>query len=477
MTKAKEKIKTEKYKINKIKIKDLEIDDDIYPRKNLSNDRIKSYQESLKAGVTFPPILVQKVVDAEAEKIIILDGVHRVEAYKNENREEIEAIYWYDETLDKSKPEVLEELRIISTQKNLEHGLPLMESDIELQCQRIVQARSLDKLVGVEKYLAQKFKMSEGRISQMVGALINRKKASRDSIIIKLKMLGWSFSEIGDAIGLSKSGTQGAYEKFSVKEIVQSFQQGKPVEDIASYYNLDRTLTWGIVLGEKPDKERVEILSKKVNDFTCELLPYDVWSHNSSVLIQLLYFYTKQENLVIDPIDGSGPTIDACLLMGRHCKAYNIKSPEECKDIQSVDTNEAIKGLKKKADMFFLKLPSFRKKEKEREEQSIANPSRKEYSNYLNELANNCKKKLADTGKVAALISDRIKDDPAESIFIHHFIESFERAGFVVERIIQCPLPTDQISADIINEHVGARELCSIARYLVILQKGKIQDD
>ena len=57
----------------KIKIKDLVLDDDIYPRKimlkdgktkkiNYNQNAIDSYEDALKGGITFDPIEAQKVI-------------------------------------------------------------------------------------------------------------------------------------------------------------------------------------------------------------------------------------------------------------------------------------------------------------------------------------------------------------------------------------------------------------------------------
>ena len=41
-------------------------------------------------------------------------------------------------------------------------------------------------------------------------------------------MLGWSYAEIGDVVGMTKDGVAKAYKNFNPKEIILSFQKGKP---------------------------------------------------------------------------------------------------------------------------------------------------------------------------------------------------------------------------------------------------------
>ena len=51
-------------------------------------------------------------------------------------------------------------------------------------------------------------------------------------------MLGWTQQEIADVMGVDRVRVNQIVNNFNVKEIYTSFQQGKLVGDIASYYNL-----------------------------------------------------------------------------------------------------------------------------------------------------------------------------------------------------------------------------------------------
>ena len=92
-----------KPEVNKLSIKNLHIDKDIYPRKSIIQSLVESYAEALKAGAIFPPIKVQKIIEGNEEKIVVIDGVHRVEAHKKCKIREIDAFFWKDEILDKGR--------------------------------------------------------------------------------------------------------------------------------------------------------------------------------------------------------------------------------------------------------------------------------------------------------------------------------------------------------------------------------------
>src|SRR5262249_32826407 len=69
--------------IKKMLIADLVFAPAVYPRRHLDEGRVAVLIDLLEAGVVLPPIRVQRGTD------IILNGEHRVEAYKRPGRAEI----------------------------------------------------------------------------------------------------------------------------------------------------------------------------------------------------------------------------------------------------------------------------------------------------------------------------------------------------------------------------------------------------
>src|SRR5690606_13029439 len=102
--------------------------------------------------------------------------------------------------------------------------------------------------------------------------------------------------------------------------------------EIARRFNLPPVLVEAITLEGLDDAERMKRLGIKIQ-------PYDVWQFPSchdlmgdnhpgripgELVCHVLYFFTKPGDLVVDPMAGSGTTLDACLLMGRKCRGYDI---------------------------------------------------------------------------------------------------------------------------------------------------------
>jgi DNA modification methylase len=175
--------------------------------------------------------------------------------------------------------------------------------------------------------------------------------------------------------------------------------------------------------------------------------------------------------LVIDPCAGGGTVVDACLVMGRRCLAFD-SDPSACaarKDIHLKDAIEAIKGLTRKADFIFLDTPYYKKMDKGYGENSISRFGKEEYLKFFSDLAAAAHEKLNKGGHVALLMSDYIdEDNPDEEIFIEDYIDIFKKAGFRRTRRIHCDLSTQQIHPDYINKFTDNKRLAILARDLVI---------
>lgn len=509
----------------RVKLDEVWLDEDIYPRMTerrgelaprISKVRIDGFVEALRVGTKFPPILVQHLRYGDGEiKTALIDGLHRVKAYEAFNEllesekkkqerlveseeleeirnlspiEEVECIYWKDEVLDRK--EWLTQLQLESARCNATHGLPLTREDMKVQARKICESNLDIK----EQEIADIFGVRQQTVSNWVKDIKLRQKAERQAVIYRLRSLGWTEPEIAEKMKLAQSTIS---EKISdlpelVKVINSLLERGDTVEDVAEKLNLDIQLAWSIVLEGLGDLERLKKLDSEVKGLNCKPRPYDVWNFAESyelfgyeyegripgqLVLQLLYFYTKQGNLVVDPMAGSGTLVDACLLMNRKCLAYDVKPvcSEKRVDIRVAEALEAIRNLKHKANLIFLDPPYFKKKEKEYGELSISSLPRDKYLDYFNKLARECIKKITPNGRVVLLMSDYTEEDPSESIFVHHYIERFEEEGFIVERIIQCPLSTQQLHPDFQIKFTESRKLGRFARNLVVFRASRLK--
>lgn len=122
----------------------------------------------------------------------------------------------------------------------------------------------------------------------------------------------------------------------------------------------------------KYEKQRnmIEDKIKNLNEYKKRHgIPYDIWSFkergdggdkdfhgNTSpkVIRQLLLMLTKPLDYVVDPMAGSGTTIDACKQLGRKCEAFDLYPKRE-----EIEEQDAVQPwlLDKPADLIFIHPP------------------------------------------------------------------------------------------------------------------------
>ena len=423
----------------KLKLDKITRDDDIYPRTQLSQKTIENYAEALKAGAQFPPILVQRIKENSTEKTISLDGFHRLEAHKKAEMDGIEAEYWKAEVLNKM--EWLEELRIKSAQCNLSHGDRLREGDLQFQLLRIVQARSVDKLVGIIHELAQRVAKTDGYISQLIGAEVNRRKTSRDALAYRLHLLGWAEREISEVIGVKN--THDVLENFNTKLFLQEYRSGLTPEKIATNYNLDEALVWAILLEGKNDIERFKLFgNSRYGNEQPEMSDYWKFAERDPRLGQanypgnlygqeamnIIYRFSRQGDLVIDPMAGGGTIIDACLILGRRCRASDINpAKSERHDIEMHNALEPLPDRTKECHLVILDPPYFKKKETEYGCDEFTK-DRDTFLNNMKVVAQNCHNILKQGGYLALLYGQYLDYDNEFASIL-----SFDLATCIVE--------------------------------------------
>jgi hypothetical protein len=190
---------------------------------------------------------------------------------------------------------------------------------------------------------------------------------------------------------------------------------------------------------------------------------------HAHIVFNTLYFFTQKDELVIDPMAGGGVVGDVCMAMGRKCRMYDINPARE--DIIKHDlVKQGLPGEAENADLVFFDPPYYKKKREEYCPQSISSLSRAEYLQVFQRAAVTFARK--GVRKVALLISnydDEYRGHPEENIFIHHYINQFEKTGkWLVCRIIDCPLPSYQISGPMTAHYLESKTMARLGRSLVV---------
>lgn len=260
----------------------------------------------------------------------------------------------------------------------------------------------------------------------------------------------------------------------------------KGIAELANRLNLSLTDCYAAALDGLDDTERLARLDIK-------LQPYDVWQFPSchdlmgdrhpgripgQLIAHALYFFTQPGDVVIDPMVGSGTTLDACLLMGRKCFGYDIDERHDRPDvIQHNILKDGWHEFIEKADFIFWDPPYFEKMDSQNIGEdgyidgSISKLSRDEYLQFFTWRLAEAKQFSKPNTRLAFLMSDW--DDNTgerEGIFVWDYADIIRQAGWKLTRHIQAPLSTQQVHPDIVNKFRDSRRLARLERYLFIAE-------
>ena len=257
--------------------------------------------------------------------------------------------------------------------------------------------------------------------------------------------------------------------------------------DIAERHNMPLILVRASVLDGESDQDRMDNLSINIQ-------PYDVWNFGKcddlfgrnhpgripgQLIAHVLYFFTEQDDVVIDPMAGGGTTQDVCLAMGRQCYAFDIDNRHERHDVMIHDiAKDGWHNRIKKADLIFWDPPYFKKMDKANIgeegyiEGSISAMGRDEYLKFFEDRLLEASELVGPGTKIAFLMSDwDDHDGEREGIFLWDYAKILQTAGWKLKRHIQVPLSTQQVHPSIVNKFRASKRLARLERYLLVGEK------
>jgi len=255
-----------------VKVADIVFREDLYPRMEKNPIVVQQYFDSLEV---LPPIEVNQQNE-------IIDGWHRWTAHKKANSDSMEVIV----TPTKSDVELLE----LAIERNSVHGLQLSQSDKQNMARKIYEVTPLRERDAKKKQLVKILAVPDRTLRGWLSRIDKDSKEARDKRIFDLWLACYTQEEIAGREGVDDS---------TISLMAKEF------------------LNFGNIA------ENQKASASHATDFEIPL--YNVWkqqdkskgvSHfgNSEVrwLDNLLYFYTKPFDVVVDPFAGGGSTIDLC---------------------------------------------------------------------------------------------------------------------------------------------------------------------
>jgi len=190
------------------------------------------------------------------------------------------------------------------------------------------------------------------------------------------------------------------------------------------------------------------------------------------IIQNILHYYTREGDLVVDPMAGGGTTIDVCNLMSRKYLAYDIKPLRE--DIKQHDVTQGFPEETKGCDLIFLDPPYFKKKEKEYGENSVSALDKEGFLKFIEKLAKDCFQTVKVNGITTLLLSNYVDYESENSIFTAMAFDKFIKAGFTCVMAMQCPLSTEQYQGHDVKYAKENNKILIRSRDLFIFKKREI---
>jgi len=465
----------------------------IYPRSKPNDKTIDDYTTALELGAKFPPIKVQEVFNAPfGEGYVIIDGVHRTNAYKKCKYSEIEAELLWDNPVDFQ--ENLIELYRQSGRDNVSHGDRLTPAD-KKNYARYIAEMDVDKNI-TEQEIADDLKVTQQTINNWTKDIRARQSASKESIILRLNALGWTQENIAVKAGYKdKSGVSKMLKNTNFGNFQHFLKQGNTLQKALEVFGYDYPMAYSILFKDKSDQERFKELE-------WGLRTWDYWNFNdcdqrfgedwpgripAQLVAHTMYYFTKQGDRVFDPMAGGGVVPDTCLAFDRKCNAFDLSIRENRPEIESHywEVGSMKWPSVKKPDLIFWDPPYYSKMEKDYKAKAtdetppISSLDRLAYLEFFKEFFSLAFENTNKGARMAFLNADwrdfqskeAMDERPEKDVTIFHYRDLLEDAGWLITHRVECPMSTQRMTGSTVKNMQNRRTLGTINRTLLIATK------
>ena len=462
-------------KVQKIKISDIVLDSRIYPRSSIDHKRVAMFEENMRDGFEFEPIHLEVHPD-EPGKYHILDGAHRFHAYKGIGKKEVPAEIIKLNGID---PLMYAAQKAIGPKQ-------LKEEEAKDTARRLYQNNP--------KLSSMEIGKAVGRSSRMVNIYISDLRAAvREDIeqkIFRMKRLGIPLERIVKRFSIPQATISRYLSKKEIfpKWINSDLKTGFAVPQVAEKHGWPEPLVWSQKLEGKNDLA-------KCDELRWEIEPFNYWDWNdcadkrfgdewpgrlpAQIIANTLYFFSKENDLVFDPMAGGGVVADTCLALNRRCWSFDMvdrhdKRPEIEPYLWDMDNLKWPVSGKTKPDLIFFDPPYYKSNE-----DYISSLEKEEYLKFLEaflRLANENSKKSTKLAMICADWRD-FWDTPAmdeireKSILINDYAERIKNAGWKISYLIQAPMSPEKYQGEVAAEMARRKILGVTCRHVVIARK------
>jgi hypothetical protein len=468
---------------NKITISDIILDESIYPREKIDQKRVGIFAENMRDGFNFDPIEIQGH-PARKGKYRILDGVHRWSAYKEVGLAELEVVI---KNLDGADPLLYAAKRAIGPRQ-------LTEEETKNTARRAFQNNP--------RLTSSEIGKAIGRSRQAVDSYIADLRAviqlQLDLKIFRMSRLGIPQERIARRLSIPQRTLSDHLAKLPrlANPLNSDLSRGFTIPQVAEKHGWAEPMVWSIALEGKDDLKRFKELGWGLRTWDlwnwgdCDKRFGDEWPGRipAQLIGHILYYFSRQNDLVFDPMAGGGVTPDTCLALGRRCWSLDMVDRPDTRpeieprfwDFKGKDWgNSAMVTSKDKPDLIILDPPYFDKKAQEYADKSISELSRQEYLEFFENFFVFIKKLSKKTTRLAFINADwrdfqnrsATEEDPKNSILLVDYCKILENAGWALTHIIQAPMSSERFDAVVVSAMQKKRILGVTSRYVIVLKQ------
>jgi hypothetical protein len=224
-----------------------------------------------------------------------------------------------------------------------------------------------------------------------------------DIKIFRMHRLGIPQDRIAERLGLARTSFQYHLPKMPVLansanadlRVTFRLSRGFTVAQVAEKHGWTDPLVWSLALEGKNDNDRFKELGWWLRTWDqwewndCDKRFGDDWPGRipAQMIAHILRYFSKPDDLILDPMAGGGVTPDTCLAMGRRCWAFDMMDrPDTRPEIEPctwrISSDQQLLwpvSAKEKPDLIIFDPPYFDKKAADYDEKSISGLSKKAY--------------------------------------------------------------------------------------------------
>jgi hypothetical protein len=463
-----------------IPVSSIILDETIYPRKGIDHRRVGMFCENIRDGIAFDPVEVEPCPDLPGF-YRLLDGAHRWSAYKSTGVEEVKAVI---KDLDGNDPLLYAAKKSIGPKQ-------LTEDEARDTARRAYAGNTRLSSADIGKAI--------GRARRTVDAYLADLRAVNqmdlDIKIFRMHRLGLPQDRMAKRLGLDQKtihnhlGKMAALPNFLNGDLSLGFT----VAQVAEKHGWTDPMVWSLALEGKNDHDRFKALGWGLRTWDlwewidCDKRFGDDWPGRipAQLIAHILRYFSKQDDLILDPMAGGGVTPDTCLAMGRRCWSFDmIDRPDTRPEIEPFTWNiSSDQGLswpvsaKEKPDLIIFDPPYFDKKAADYDEKSISGLSKKAYLDFLEAFFVLLKQHVKKTSRLAFINADwrdfqnrpAIEEKHKGGILIDDYLDILKKTGWYHTHIIQAPMSSQRFSAGVVSAMQKRGILGVTSRYVIVL--------